>query len=163
LTQLSVSSPNANGYALYDGVIKYNNRIWLGNHKEAKDVIMLALHDSGIRGHSGFTTTYNKIRALFACNHMKHDIKTYVAHCTVCQQAKSEHVGSPGLLQPLPIPHKAWEIISLDFVEGFLKSSSSIRVRIIIPVFSEQSYSCYLLLLYTSTLFDDISFAAYIL
>jgi hypothetical protein len=128
LAQLSVSSPNANGYALYDGVIKYNNRIWLGNHKEAKDAIMLALHNIGIGGHSGFTTTYNKIRALFAWNHMKQEIKTYVAHCTVCQQAKSEHVGSPGLLQPLPIPHKAWEIISLDFVEGLPKSSKSLTV-----------------------------------
>jgi hypothetical protein len=118
LTQLSVSSPNANGYALYDGVIKYNNKIWLGNHKEAKDAIMLALHNSGIGGHSGFTTTYNKIRALFAWNHMKHDIKTYVAHCTVCQQAKSEHVGSPGLLQPPQYHTRHGRSLALTFWKG---------------------------------------------
>jgi hypothetical protein len=118
LTQLSVSSPNANGYALYDGVIKYNNKIWLGNHKEAKDAIMLALHNSGIGGHSGFTTTYNKIRALFAWNHMKHDIKTYVAHCTVCQQAKSKHVGSPGLLQPPQYHTRHGRSLALTFWKG---------------------------------------------
>lgn len=29
LTQLSISSPDDNGYALHDGVIKYYDRIWL--------------------------------------------------------------------------------------------------------------------------------------
>lgn len=35
-------------------------------------------------------------------------LTTYVTHfvrnCVVCQANKPEHVGSPGLLQPLPIP-----------------------------------------------------------
>lgn len=39
-------------------------------------------------------------------------------------KAKSEHIGTLGLLQPLPIPAGAWEIVSLDFVEGLPKSSS---------------------------------------
>jgi hypothetical protein len=41
-----------------------------------------------------------------------------VKHCQICQQAKTERIKSPGLLQPLPIPEQAWEIISLDFVQG---------------------------------------------
>jgi hypothetical protein len=35
ITELSNQSPNDKGYTLYDGVITYNNMIWLGNHQEA--------------------------------------------------------------------------------------------------------------------------------
>jgi hypothetical protein len=48
LTQLSIASPNEQGYSLHDGIIKYKNRIWLGDHTEAKKAILLALHSSGI-------------------------------------------------------------------------------------------------------------------
>jgi hypothetical protein len=71
---------------------------------------------------------------------MKQDIKQYVAHCTVCQQAKTEHVGSPGLLQPLPIPKKAWEIVSLDFVEGLPKSSKYDTILVVIDKFSKYGH-----------------------
>ena len=136
LTQLSISSPDAQGYSLHEGVIKLNGKIWLGNHMEAKNAILLALHDSGIGGHSGFTATYNKIRELFTWPNLKQDVKHYVAHCSTCQQAKAEHVGKPGLLQPLPIPTRAWEIVSLDFVERLPKSSKHDTILVIIDKFT---------------------------
>jgi hypothetical protein len=140
LTQLSLSTPNDQGYSLHDGVIKFQDKVWLGNHEEAKKAILLALHDSGIGGHIGFTATSNKVKALFAWPRLKQDVRTYVAHCTVCQQAKSEHVGKPGLLQPLPIPSKAWEIVSLDFVEGLPKSGGYDTIMVIIDKFTKYGH-----------------------
>lgn len=140
LTQLSVASPDDQGYSLHDGVIKFNNRIWLGNHAEAKQAILLALHSSGVGGHSGIAATYHKIRSLFAWPHMKQDIKNYIEQCSICQQAKSEHVGTPGLLQPLPIPDKPWEIISLDFVEGLPKSNRYDTILVIVDKFTKYGH-----------------------
>ena len=65
-TELSITGSNDKGFTLSDGLIKYKNRIWLGNHTEAHRVVLLALHSSGLGGHSGITTTYHKVRALFA-------------------------------------------------------------------------------------------------
>ena len=127
-------------YSLHEGVIKYKDRVWLGNHLEAKEAILLALHDSGIGGHSGFTATYHKIKALFAWPNMKQDVKKYVAHYSVCQQAKPEHIGKPGLLQPLPIPTRAWEIVSLDFVEGLPKSSRYDTILVIIDKYTKYGH-----------------------
>lgn len=79
LTQLSISSPDSHGYSLHEGIIKYHDRIWLGNHIETKHAILLALHSSGVGGHSGFTATYHKVRSLFSWPNMKKDVKTYVA------------------------------------------------------------------------------------
>lgn len=44
------------------------------------------------------------------------DVIQYVKGCDVCQQNKHENVASPGLLQPLPIPDKPWDDISMDFI-----------------------------------------------
>lgn len=45
-------------------------------------------------------------------------IKNAVKECDVCRHSKQENLPSAGLLQPLPIPNKAWEDISMDFIEG---------------------------------------------
>ena len=52
---------------------------------------------------------------------MKNDVHQFVQQCQVCQQAKSEHIKVPGLLQPLHIPEQAWQIVCMDFVEGLPK------------------------------------------
>jgi hypothetical protein len=140
LTQLSISSPDDNGYALHDGVIKYHDRIWLGNHEEAKQAILLALHSSGIGGHSGITATYQKVKSLFSWPKLKQDVVSYISKCQVCQQAKSEHTRTPGLLQPLPIPEKAWDIISLDFIEGLPKSSRYDTILVIVDKFTKYGH-----------------------
>ena len=140
LQELSLSSPNARGYSLHQGLIRYKNRLWLGNNPKAHQAILLSLHDSGIGGHSGFLGTYQRIKSLFAWPKMKEHVKTYVQQCTVCQQAKSEHIKLPGLLNPLPIPTEAWSIISLDFVEGLPKSGSYNSILVVIDKYTKYGY-----------------------
>jgi hypothetical protein len=55
---------------------------------------------------------------------MKQAVQQFVQSCTVCQQAKYERVRSPGTLQPLPVPESAWQVISMDFIEGLPLSNS---------------------------------------
>lgn len=114
LSELALTGSNDKGFSLIDGVIRYKGRIWLGQHKEAHQAILLALHSSGLGGHSGITATYQKIKSLFASPNMKQDVMSYIAACEVCAQAKPEHSKLPGLLQSLPIPQFAWHTISLD-------------------------------------------------
>lgn len=67
---------------------------------------------------------------------MKHRIPQYVGHCSVCQQAKSERVSYPSLLQPLQVPQQAWQIVSVDFIEGLPKSSSYDCILVVVDKFS---------------------------
>jgi len=123
-----------------DGIIKYKGKIWLGNHKEAHQAVLLALHASGLGGNSGITATYHKVKALFYWPNMKQDIRDYISKCQVCSQAKSEHCRLPGLLHPLPVPSQAWHTISLDFIEGLPKSKSYDTILVIIDKFSKYGH-----------------------
>lgn len=59
-------------------------------------------------------------------------IETFVSQCDNCQRNKSEHVLSPGLLQPLPIPECPWSHIGMDFVEGLPKSSGKDTIMVVV-------------------------------
>lgn len=139
-----------------NGIIKYKSRIWLGNHEEAHQAILLALHSSGLGRHSGVTATYQKVKALFAWPHIKQTVKDYVAACEVCAQAKSEHCKLPSLLQPLPILPTAWHTISLDFIEGLPKSKSYDTILVVIDKLTKYAHFICLPHPYTAALVAQV-------
>jgi hypothetical protein len=47
---------------------------------------------------------------------MKNDVVDYITRCMECQKVKVEHRHPMGLLQPLPIPEKKWEVITIEFI-----------------------------------------------
>lgn len=133
-------SPNAAGFELTNGIIKFKGRVWVGNNTLAQNHILQALHDSAIGGHSGFPATYHRVKQLFAWPKMKQFIRDYVRSCTTCQQAKPEHVKSPDLLQPLPIPDQAWSIVCMDFVEGLPSSRGYTVIMVIVDKLSKYAH-----------------------
>jgi hypothetical protein len=64
----------------------------------------------------------------------------YVQTCEICQQAKSEHVKLPRLLQPLLVPDIAWSTISLDFIEGLPKSHGFDSILVVIDKFTKYGH-----------------------
>uniref|UniRef100_A0A453NI67 Integrase catalytic domain-containing protein n=1 Tax=Aegilops tauschii subsp. strangulata TaxID=200361 RepID=A0A453NI67_AEGTS len=81
----------------------------------------------------------------------KIQIKQYVQCCSVCQQAKPDRAASPGLLLPLPIPTKPWDMISMDFVEGLPQSSRFNCLLVIVDKRTKFSYFLPLSHPYTAT------------
>ncbi|XP_039052581.1 uncharacterized protein LOC120194313 [Hibiscus syriacus] len=67
---------------------------------------------------------------------MKLMIQEYIQQCEVCQRTKSEHISKPGLLQPIPIPHNAWE----DFIEGLPPSAKHNCILVVIDKFTKYAH-----------------------
>lgn len=109
-------------FTLQDGLIKYKGRVWIGSNSALQAQILASLHASAVGGHSRLEVTYHRVKHLFAWPKLKQSVKTFVAQCSVCHQAKTERVAYPGLLAPLPIPEGAWQMITLDFIEGLPRS-----------------------------------------
>lgn len=98
-----------------------------------------ALHGSAVGGHSGIPVTYRRVKQLFAWPGLKTSVQEFVS-CQICQQAKSERVKYPGLLEPLPIPKSAWQIISMDFIEGLPRSGGKNSILVVVDKFSKFSH-----------------------
>lgn len=83
---------------------------------------------------------------------MTKEIQAYVRECTICQMHKPDQVASPGLLQPLPIPGRIWEAISMDFVEGLPPSKGKQVILIVVDRLSK--YAHFLALAHPCTVLD---------
>ena len=68
---------------------------------------------------------------------MKQERIAYMQNCDVCQRNKSEHVPYPRLLQPIPVPKRAWLHISMDFIEKLPKSQGYDTILVVIDRFTK--------------------------
>lgn len=84
--------------------------------------------------------TYMRMKKLFAWKGMKTSVHTFVWSCVTCQRAKPDRSKLPGLLQPLPVPESAWQIISLDFVEDLPKSGSSNCILVVVDYLTKYGH-----------------------
>ena len=100
-------------------VITFDNNISL----EAKLEIFEKYHDSKTAGHPGYKKTLELIRRHHSWPGLPSDLKRYIANCVTCARAKSRRHKPYGLLQPLPVPFKPWDSISMDFITDLPKSN----------------------------------------
>ena len=68
---------------------------------------------------------------------MEKEVGEYVAACPVCARNKNSRRPPPGLLQPLPVPHRPWSDISLDFVTGLPPSEGNTTILTVVDRFSK--------------------------
>ena len=64
----------------------------------------------------GIDKTYAAISQYYFWPRMNKDIRKYIASCESCQRNKSSNQQPTGLLQPLSIPTKRWEQVTMDFI-----------------------------------------------
>jgi hypothetical protein len=122
LQRLAVHQDSANSFTLRDGIIRKKNRIWLPSECQLQQQIIQEFHASPMSGHSGIPVTLRRLKQVFAWKGMAQSVHDFVSKCFTCQQAKPDCAKYPGLLQPLPVPAAAWQVISLDFIEGLPRS-----------------------------------------
>jgi len=140
IAKLLIDPASVPQFTLRDGVLRYQNRIWIGANPELQQKILEACHSSALGGHSGFPATYTRMKQLFAWTGMKSAVRKFVQTCLTCQQAKPDRARLPGLLQPLPVPSSAWQIVSLDFVEGLPRSKHGNCILVVIDSFTKYGH-----------------------
>lgn len=152
ITELSIDPSAKEHFQLFQGLLKFKGRIWLGQNTSLQQQVFSALHASPIGGHSGFPVTYRRIKNLFAWPQMKSLIRQWVKECVTCQQAKPDRAKYPGLLQPLPVPAGAWQVVTLDFIEGLPRSHGFNCILVVVDKFSK--YAHFIALSHPFTSFD---------
>lgn len=87
MAKLAVDDQAVPNYTWKDGIIRYKNRIWIGQDPALHSKIIAAFHGSTIGGHCGVLVTFKRMKQIFAWKGMKNSVHAFVQSCLVCQQA----------------------------------------------------------------------------
>ncbi|KAE8736351.1 cytochrome P450 78A7-like [Hibiscus syriacus] len=122
-----------------DGGLLYarGHRLYVPQFEGLRKELMRECHDSKWAGHPGIHRTLALIAEHYYWPHMGNDVEAYVKTCLVCQQDKIEQRRPAGLLQPLPIPEKPWESLSMDFIVGLPVSDGFSSIMVVVDRFSK--------------------------
>ncbi|KAL2943047.1 Transposon Tf2-9 polyprotein [Bienertia sinuspersici] len=112
-------------------------RVYVPKWDNLRRDVMKECHDSLWAGHPGMQRTLALLEETYYWPHMRDDIEAYVKTCLVCQQDKIEQQVPSGLLQPLPIPERPWESVSMDFISALPKSEGCGSIMVVVDPFSK--------------------------
>ncbi|KAE8734320.1 hypothetical protein F3Y22_tig00000773pilonHSYRG00160 [Hibiscus syriacus] len=113
------------------------HRLYVPQFEGLRKELMKECHDSKWAGHPGIHRTLALITDHYYWPHMGDDVEAYVKTCLVCQQDKIEQKKPAGLLQPLPIPERPWESLSMDFIVGLPVTDGFSSIMVVIDRFSK--------------------------
>jgi hypothetical protein len=114
-------------YSLVDGILCLQRDdillVCIPSKSDIRLSILHDAHDSAIAGHFGFEKTYGHLHSRFFWPTMAKDTRSYVQTCEACQRNKPSQQRPLGLLQPLPIPDRPWQTVTMDFIGPLPKTA----------------------------------------
>lgn len=123
LLKKKVSDLNKLHLSIKGGLLYYkDDRIYIPNDPKLRTNIMHECHDSPTSGHLGKDKTIDQIKRRFYWFRMDEEIQKYVVSCDLCQRNKPSQRSKIGLLQPLPIPNRPWQQVSMDLITQLPRS-----------------------------------------
>ncbi|KAL0463297.1 UNVERIFIED_CONTAM: Transposon Tf2-11 polyprotein [Sesamum latifolium] len=117
-----VEQGKARQFWAQDGLLMTKkNRLYVPKGGDLRKSLISECHDTLWAGQQGEERTYVLVQRAYYWPQMPDDVETYVRTCLICQQDKADHQKKAGLLQPLPIPTRPWESVSMDYISELPK------------------------------------------
>lgn len=90
--------------------------VYVPNSREIRSRIIHEVHSAPSGGHLGVEKTCARLGRYFYWPGQRQEVPQYIESCVSCNSNKSSNQAAAGLLQPLELPTKRWEQISMDFI-----------------------------------------------
>ncbi|KAL2243376.1 UNVERIFIED_CONTAM: Transposon Tf2-11 polyprotein [Sesamum indicum] len=113
------------------------NRVYIPRGGDLRKSLLFECHDTLWAGHQGQERTFASVRRAYHWPQMRDDVETHVRTCLICQQDKADHQKKVGLLQPLPIPKRPWESVSMDYISGLPKVENLGSIIVVVDCLSK--------------------------
>ncbi|GJU03261.1 ty3-gypsy retrotransposon protein [Tanacetum coccineum] len=94
-------------------------------------------HSSPLGGHSGVKATVKRLTTVFYWPNVGDNVSNSIKSCSICQQVKAPNHMPYGLLQPLPIPSRVWDDLSMDFITHLPPSNGKTVIWVIVDRLSK--------------------------
>ena len=95
--------------------------LYIPDLPELRQTLLHDAHFSPAAGHFGYHRSIAKLQRYYYWPNMTKHMKDYIRQCPVCLRSKRSNLGQP-VLAPHGIPHRAWEVLCVDEVTGFVSS-----------------------------------------
>lgn len=96
---------------------KDGTRIVVPGFDAYKDAVLREMHDAPYSGHMGIQKTLRAVSGLYWWPAMRREVTAWVQTCDSCQRMKGDRQNQ-GLLQPLKIPTRPWDTVTMDLITG---------------------------------------------
>lgn len=101
------------------GELLYQEKLFVPEEEAIKQELLQRYHDDPLAGHFGSAKTLELLQRKYYWPRMATDVREYCKTCHVCQTEKPRRHRVYGSLESLPIPHRPWSEITMDFIVGF--------------------------------------------
>jgi hypothetical protein len=97
-------------------------------------------HNGGLARHFGHDKMFSKLNGSYFLLGMMIDVKKFADRCRICQHTKGKRKNT-GLYQPLPIPERSWDTVSMDFILGLPRTQRGCdSIFLVVDRFSKMAH-----------------------
>ncbi|SJK96774.1 uncharacterized protein ARMOST_00020 [Armillaria ostoyae] len=134
---IATSLEHERGITEKDGILYYDNRVYVPRHSSLRGEIIAQSHDHITAGHPGIAKTRELVQREYWWPKIQKDIEAYVKGCETCQRTKSNTQAKAAPLHPNEIPTEPWTHISVDMVTGLPDSNGHNALLVVVDRFSK--------------------------
>jgi hypothetical protein len=80
------------------------------------------MHNVPYARHPGYHKTISTVKSQYYWPGINKEVIEFISKCLKCQKVKAKHRHPVGLLQLLTIPEWKWEVVTMYFITGFLRT-----------------------------------------
>lgn len=126
--QRTLARTEANGkWTLVDGLLLRSGKLVVPNaiavDRPLRTLLIEEAHEQVSMGHPGIRKTTELLIQRYYWKGLPQDVERYIHNCSICRRAHIPRDKTPGLLQPLPVPERPWQHLTMDF-KSFPKSKN---------------------------------------
>jgi hypothetical protein len=126
-------------YTLQNGLLFKGNQLCVPRGSMRENLIQ-EKHNGSLSGHFGISKTIELVQRFYYWPKLVKDVTKYVEQCMVCMKAKGR-MSNAGLYQPLPIPSRPWDCVSMDFIVGLPKTKQGYdSIYVVVDRFSRMGH-----------------------
>jgi hypothetical protein len=126
-------------YLIQDGLLFKGNQLCIlkGSMREN---LLKEKHNRGLVGHFGHDEKFVQLNNLYYCPGMRKNVNKFVNKCIISQHAKGKRQNT-GLYQPLPVPERPWDAVSMDFLLGLPRTQRGCdSIFVVVDRFSKMEH-----------------------
>lgn len=126
---------------LEDGLLLYQGRLVVPDVDSLRTDLLKEAHEQVSTAHPGQRKTIQLLASRYYWKGLSTTVERFIRNCHACRRANAPRDRTPGLLNPLPIPQRPWQHITMDFQSFPPDTHGYDTVFVVIDRLSKQAFS----------------------